>query len=89
MVRQTSIGRSKAFVAYGLPVNRFGSWHPTMPVSAARSTGIPYNPAVLPAPPPGCPLTLDANGKISADCDNDGDVDQGDFGILQRVLSRQ
>lgn len=45
---------------------------------------IPYNPAALPL---GCTLTPDGNGKIAADLDADGNVDQTDFGVFQRCLS--
>ena len=34
--------------------------------------------------PAGCTLTADADGFIAADFDNDRDVDQADFGLLQR-----
>lgn len=37
--------------------------------------------------PDGCMLTPDAQGYVAADFDRDGDIDQGDFGRLQRCLS--
>jgi len=45
---------------------------------------IPYNPSGLPA---GCSLTPDANGKIAADFDKDGDVDHDDFAVFQGCVS--
>ncbi|NLE57136.1 MAG: hypothetical protein GX616_02160, partial [Planctomycetes bacterium] len=47
-------------------------------------TGVPYYPTGL---PPDCDLVLDSNHHIAADLDQDGDVDQSDFGILQRCLN--
>jgi len=55
--------------------------------ACATGPAIPYNPAALPEPEPGCALTPDGNGKIAADFDQDGDVDQSDFGIFQRCFS--
>lgn len=54
-------------------------------VFAACATGpaVPYDPAALPAPQPGCGLTPDSEGKIAADFDRDGDVDMADFGAFQ------
>jgi hypothetical protein len=37
--------------------------------------------------PPGCALTPDVNGTIPADLDEDGDVDQDDFGRFQRCYN--
>lgn len=46
---------------------------------------VPYDPSNL---PPGCVATVDPTGLISVDYDEDGDVDQTDFGIkLQRCFS--
>ncbi len=58
-------------------------------VFAACVTGpaVPYDPATLPQSEPGCTLTPDGNGHIAADFDKDDDVDQSDFGILQRGYS--
>ena len=42
---------------------------------------VPYDVEAL---PPNCTLTPDCNGFLSADLDRDGDVDQDDFGYLQR-----
>ncbi|HRY67882.1 MAG TPA: hypothetical protein P5159_02310 [Phycisphaerae bacterium] len=53
----------------------------------ATGPAVPYNPAVLPEPEPGCTLTPDGNGQIAADFDADIDVDQSDFGIFQRCFS--
>lgn len=52
----------------------------------ACSTGpaIPYDPANLPA---GCTLAPDAEDIIPADHDRDGDVDQADFGAIQRCIN--
>lgn len=58
-------------------------------VVCATGPGVPYRPADLPEPPPGCPLTPDIRGIIAADLDLDGDVDQTDFGLLQANLSRR
>ena len=55
--------------------------------ACATGPAIPYNPASLPQPAPGCTLTPDGNGHIAADFNDDGDVDQSDFGIFQRCLS--
>jgi hypothetical protein len=44
---------------------------------------IPYQ---LPAFPGGCTLSADADGTIPGDHDRDLDVDQEDFGVLQRCL---
>ncbi len=52
--------------------------------ACATGPGIPYNPAALPEPPPGCTLTPDAQDRIAADFDRDGDVDQADFAVVQR-----
>ncbi len=41
---------------------------------------VPYNPLALPS---GCTVTPDAEGKIPADFDRDGDVDMDDFGEFQ------
>ncbi|GMU24258.1 MAG: hypothetical protein AMXMBFR13_43330 [Phycisphaerae bacterium] len=51
--------------------------------SCATGPAIPYAPASLPEPPPGCTMTPDAQGRIAADTDEDGDVDQADFGAFQ------
>jgi hypothetical protein len=56
-------------------------------LSCATGPAIPYAASALPAQPPGCPLMPDENGKIVADVDSDGDVDQDDFGLLQRCWS--
>jgi hypothetical protein len=55
--------------------------------ACATGPAIPYNQAELPEPEPGCTLTPDGNGKIAADFDEDGDVDQSDFGAFQRCYS--
>ena len=55
--------------------------------ACATGPAIPYNAAVLPEQSPGCTLTPDGDGKIPADFDKDGDVDQTDFGIFQRCFS--
>jgi hypothetical protein len=55
--------------------------------ACATGPAIPYDPANLPEPSPGCTLSPDVNGKIGADFDVDGDVDQSDFGVFQRCLS--
>lgn len=58
-------------------------------VFAACATGpaLPYDPGALPEPAPGCPLTPDGDGRIAPDFDNDGDIDQADFAVLQRCYS--
>ena len=55
-------------------------------ILSACATGpvIQYDPAALPV---GCSLTPDAQGRIAADFDADGDVDGADFGAFQRCLS--
>ena len=45
---------------------------------------VPYGPGPL---PPGCKLVLNRAGRLPADFDNDWDVDQEDFGVLQRCIS--
>ncbi len=55
--------------------------------ACATAPNVPYDPMALPASPPGCPLTPDGTGRIAADFDRDGDVDQEDFGIFQRCYS--
>jgi len=55
--------------------------------ACATGPAIPYNPAALPEPEPGCTLTPDGNGRIAADFDEDSDVDQSDFGMFQRCYS--
>jgi len=55
--------------------------------ACATGPAIPYNPAALPEPEPGCTLAPDANGHIAADFDEDNDVDQSDFGSFQRCYS--
>ncbi len=40
-----------------------------------------YGPSTM---PPGCGLPLDARGRLQPDWDIDGDLDQDDFGALQR-----
>lgn len=52
--------------------------------ACASGPHIPYDTAQLPEPPPGCTLVPDPSGRIAADLDADRDVDQVDFGILQR-----
>jgi hypothetical protein len=37
--------------------------------------------------PPGCTLTLDGEGFLQADLDQDRDVDDDDFAIFQRCIS--
>jgi parallel beta-helix repeat protein len=58
-------------------------------VFEACATGptIPYNPAALLNTDSGCTLTPDADGRIAADFDADGDVDFADFAVLQRCFS--
>ena len=53
---------------------------------AACMTGadVPYGPGNVPA---GCTLSLNRAGRLPADFDGDQDVDQDDFGVLQRCLS--
>lgn len=53
----------------------------------ATGPAVPYTPAFLPEPAPGCTLTPDGKGHIAADFDLDGDVDHSDFGIFQRCFS--
>jgi len=48
-----------------------------------------YDPAALPGPLPGCSLTPGGDGRIAADFDRDGDVDQDDFGIFQRCYGTE
>ncbi|NLE59425.1 MAG: hypothetical protein GX616_13770 [Planctomycetes bacterium] len=55
--------------------------------ACATGPGVAYNPAALPEPEPGCTLTPDDNGHVTADSDKDGDVDQIDFGVFQRCYS--
>jgi len=55
--------------------------------TCATGPAIPYNPAVLPEPAPGCTLTPDGSNHIAADFDKDSDVDQDDFGAFQRCYS--
>jgi len=55
--------------------------------SCATGPAVPYNPAELPEPEPGCTLAPDTNGHIAADFDEDDDVDQSDFGAFQRCYS--
>ena len=57
-----------------------------MALFAGCATGdsVPYDPNNIPS---GCTMTPDGQGIIAADFDRDGDVDQGDFGRLQRCLS--
>jgi len=55
--------------------------------SCATGPAVPYNPAALPESAPGCTLTPDGTGHVAADFDDDGDVDQADFGIFQRCYS--
>lgn len=52
--------------------------------ACSSGPNVPYNTASLPA---NCTLVPDANGRIAADFDTDGDVDQADFGVLQRGLA--
>lgn len=56
---------------------------------AACATGpaVLYSPASLPEPEPGCTMVPDGDGRIAADFDEDGDVDQSDFAIFQRCFS--
>lgn len=55
--------------------------------ACATGPAVPYTPASLPEPAPGCTLTADGDNHIAADFDDDGDVDQSDFGIVQRCYS--
>ncbi|HQA43193.1 MAG TPA: hypothetical protein PK579_01425 [Phycisphaerae bacterium] len=48
-----------------------------------------YDPAALPGPLPGCSLTPGGDGRIAADFDRDGDVDQDDSGIFQRCYGTE
>ena len=48
------------------------------------ASNVLYDPEHL---PPGCGLTPGTDGKIAADFDKDGDVDQDDFGVIQRCYS--
>jgi hypothetical protein len=55
--------------------------------ACATGPAIPYDPGVLPEPAPGCTLTPNGDGHIASDFDEDGDVDQLDFAVLQRCYS--
>jgi hypothetical protein len=55
--------------------------------ACATGPAVPYNPAGLPEPEPGCTLTPDGSGRIAADFDQDNDVDQADFGVFQRCFN--
>lgn len=49
----------------------------------ATGPAIPYRPTL----PPGCPLALAPDGLLPVDFDADGDVDQADFAVLQRMMA--
>lgn len=52
--------------------------------ACSTGPGISYDVANLPA---GCEVAPLPNGKMPMDFDEDGDVDQSDFGVFQRCLS--
>ena len=53
--------------------------------ACATGPAIAYDPEAL---PPNCDLVADGDGIVSADLDRDGDVDQADFGAVQRHVGQ-